>query len=42
MTILITSCIWVTFFTILNQFEQKNYLELQERYLKLQQQRERN
>ena len=30
MTILITSCVWVTFFTILNQFEQKHYLALQE------------
>jgi len=29
MTILITSCIWVGFFTLLNQFEQKHYLALQ-------------
>tara|TARA_R110002020_G_scaffold6022_4_gene25260 strand:- start:2348 stop:2617 length:270 start_codon:yes stop_codon:yes gene_type:complete len=29
MTILITSCVWVGFFTILNHFEQKNYLKLQ-------------
>ena len=30
MTILITACVWVGFFTILNQFEQKHYLALQE------------
>ncbi len=30
MTILITSCVWVVFFTILNQFEQRNYLKLQD------------
>ena len=29
MTILITSCVWVTFFAILNHFEQKNYLKIQ-------------
>ena len=30
LTILITSCVCAVFFTILNQFEQKHYLALQE------------